>query len=142
MMSPGLLSLNHCLINALTCRRAYYYFNAQLKTVMFKYDYHKSRTNICLRLIIHQSTHTTIGDESLFTINMDDLGKQALTFAANLSIPTVCPHNSFISPSKFLRKILTVIRLVQFQVIVVTANLGCSHCRLRVTQVISKMAGR
>ncbi|KAL0312896.1 UNVERIFIED_CONTAM: hypothetical protein Sradi_5688900 [Sesamum radiatum] len=47
---------------------------------------------------------------------MDRLGKQALLFAANLSLPA-------------------------FQVIAVDANLGCAHCRERVTQVISKMAG-
>ncbi|KAK4389481.1 hypothetical protein Sango_2285100 [Sesamum angolense] len=49
-------------------------------------------------------------------MKMDSLRKQALLFAANLSLPA-------------------------FQVIAVDANLGCAHCRERVTQVISKMAG-
>ncbi|KAL8064469.1 hypothetical protein ABFX02_01G092900 [Erythranthe guttata] len=49
-------------------------------------------------------------------MRMDNFGKQALIFAANLSLPT-------------------------FQVIVLKENLGSPHCRQKVTQVISKMAG-
>ncbi|GFQ05241.1 hypothetical protein PHJA_002668200 [Phtheirospermum japonicum] len=48
-------------------------------------------------------------------IKRNNLGKQTLLFAANLSIPT-------------------------FQVIIVNAELGCAHCRQRVTQVITRMS--
>uniref|UniRef100_A0A6V7QU47 HMA domain-containing protein n=1 Tax=Ananas comosus var. bracteatus TaxID=296719 RepID=A0A6V7QU47_ANACO len=45
---------------------------------------------------------------------MSSTTKQALRFAENLTLPSV-------------------------QVVVVSANMGCSHCRGRVTQVVSRM---
>nr|DAD18533.1 TPA_asm: hypothetical protein HUJ06_019996 [Nelumbo nucifera] len=47
---------------------------------------------------------------------MANVKKQALRFAENLTLPP-------------------------FQVVVMNANMGCTHCRQRVTQVISKMNG-
>ncbi|XP_020083830.1 uncharacterized protein LOC109707138 isoform X2 [Ananas comosus] len=47
---------------------------------------------------------------------MSSTTKQALRFAENLTLPSV-------------------------QVVVVSANMGCSHCRGRVTQVVSRMNG-
>ncbi|KAF8380490.1 hypothetical protein HHK36_027977 [Tetracentron sinense] len=47
---------------------------------------------------------------------METETKQALRFAENLTLPTV-------------------------QVIVISANMGCTHCQQRVSQVISKMNG-
>ncbi|XP_043715851.1 uncharacterized protein LOC122664199 [Telopea speciosissima] len=47
---------------------------------------------------------------------MGSVGKQALRIAENLTVPS-------------------------FQVIVMRANLSCTHCRDRVSQVVSKMNG-
>ncbi|GER28045.1 heavy metal transport/detoxification superfamily protein [Striga asiatica] len=47
---------------------------------------------------------------------MNDLSKRALFLVANLSLPT-------------------------FQVVAVGADLGCAHCRQRVTQVTTRMSG-
>ncbi|KAI8546564.1 hypothetical protein RHMOL_Rhmol07G0128300 [Rhododendron molle] len=47
---------------------------------------------------------------------MGKLGQQALMYAENLTLPS-------------------------FQVIVISANLGCDCCRQRVSQIMSKMTG-
>ncbi|KAK4338255.1 hypothetical protein RND71_042742 [Anisodus tanguticus] len=33
------------------------------------------------------------------------------------------------------------LKLPSFQVVVVNANLGCTHCRLRISQIISRITG-
>ncbi|KAM7494089.1 hypothetical protein LguiB_028698 [Lonicera macranthoides] len=47
---------------------------------------------------------------------MEELSKQALVHVANLTLPS-------------------------FQVVVISANLGCAYCRSRVSQLVTKVTG-
>ncbi|KAL6839937.1 hypothetical protein ACP4OV_029747 [Aristida adscensionis] len=63
-----------------------------------------------------RSSHRSLSASSDETISSTETKQQALRLAEDLSLPSV-------------------------QVVVMSANMGCSHCRQRVANVVSKMNG-